>query len=432
MDKEGLKNFLSKKVTKKDIHGALEYIFESSLFKKKIFLGIIIFFSIAHFVVRNYEHFSFWDIDAPSFYTAAEGVLRDINIYDHNAFQDLANELFGRSQTVYPYLYWPVLAQFFTPFTLLDYKSYFDVLLVINFLLSFCCFFLIYKLLELQKNQNNITLMFLFIAFSWNRPLIDTFQLGQINILVLTLILLALWLLKKDKEFLSSFFLCLAVYFKIYPVLFLFLFMLQKRYRYVIYTAVNGVLVFLLSVSIFSFKPWESFIRMGLNNFLFGKKSEFFFDFNAQWGNVSVNGFLSQLFIQLGLPRSLVMPVFLILIGLTILIFRKKIVQIIRCRDINFGASVVIILSLVLSTISWSHHYVIMIYPLAFFLNRISTEKRYAYLPLFILLALPILKHPWAGGFPFFQIIMLSAVLILFLMIKFQLGSKENKHLSSA
>lgn len=419
MDLTKSKRFLTKKISKKDLQKALRDIFESSFFKKKGFLFIIIFFSVLHFAVRNYENFFLWDTDSPSYYTAAEGILRGINIYDHQAFQNLADELFGRSQTVYPYLYWPIPAQVFTPFTLLDYNSYFDALFVINIILTVICFVLIYKLLELKKSRTYITLMFLFIAFSWNIPLVITYHHGQVNLFVFAFILAALWLLKKNRLLFSSFFLCLAVYFKIYPALFFVLFLLQKRVRYLIYSAVSGAVIFLASVLFFSFKPWESFIRMGLNNFLYGKKSEFFFDFNAQWGNVSLNGFLSQLFMYLGLPRNLVFPFLLVLLVLSILIFRKAFQRIIQTEDLNVSASAVLISTLILSTISWNHHYIIMIYPLAVLIHHISEEKRYGYLLPVILLTVPILNHPWAGGFPFYQVLMFSSLTILVLMMIF-------------
>ena len=419
-------NILRKKITKKDIHRAADFVVYNQVFQNRLVIAFLIAFFLIIFAFQAFEHFYTWDTDAPSFYTAAKGILLKVNIYDPQEFQELADSLFGRTIVVFPYLYWPVLAQMFTPFTLLDYSDYFLLLLVFNILITFFCLYLVYRLLDLKNRKNNLPFVFLFLTLAVNRPLHTTLHHGQVNILVFSLILLSLLLLKNKKEFASAFFLCLAAYLKIYPVLFLAWFFFQKRYRYIFYSIVNFGAIFLVSGLLFSFNSWLDFIKMGAGNLFYGTKSEFFFDYNAQWGNNSLNGFLSQFFLSHDLPRNLVMPVILVILLACFLVFRTKIKDLLRKKELNLDASIILTLSLVLSTISWNHHYVIMIFPLTFLFNRIITEKRYGYLPLFTLTAFLILYHNRAGGFPFNLILFFATVLFLILLLHYNFSRRED------
>jgi len=414
-----LKNSLKQKITKEDIYKIIDSVISSIFFKKKLYLVLLIIIFIIGFSFQNFYHFYTWDTDSPSFYTAAIGMLQNINIYDHQEFQKLADSLFGKSIVVFPYLYWPVLAQLFIPLTYINYSDYFLLLLIINILLTFTCLYLIYNLLELNTRKNNLPILFLFLTIVHNLPLQTTLHHGQVNILVFGAILLSLLLLKHNKEYSSSFFLSIAVYLKIYPVLFLALFLLQKKYKYIVYSFINFIAIFLFSSLLFSLDPWLDFIKMGISNLFYGTKSDFFIDYNAQWGNNSLNGFISQIFIRNDLSRSLVMPVVLLLLIACFFLFKSKIKKLLKRKELNLDASFIFTLSLIFSTISWNHHYVIMIFPLIFLFNKIISERRYNYLLPYLLLAFLILFHPRTGGFPFNQILFMSTVLFLCLLLQY-------------
>ena len=416
MPLKSLKPILKKPIKKEDIYRFIDSIIHSRFFNKKTVLVAVTVLFLIVFSFQTLPHFYTWDTDSPSFYTAAKGILKRVNIYDQQEFQKLADSLFGRSVVVYPYLYWPVLAQLYTPLTLLKYPDYSQFILIMNILLLFLSMYLTYNLLDLKNRKTNLPIVFLYLTILVNRPLETTLHHGQVNILVFVFILLALWLLKGNKEYASSFLLCLAVYLKIYPVLFLLLFLFQKRYRYMIYSFINFIAIFLVSSLLFSPDKWFEFVKMGLGNLFYGTKSEFFFDYNAQWGNCSLNGLISQIFIRHDLSRSFVLPIILLLLIACFFLFKSKIKELLKSQDLNLDASFIFPLSLIFSTISWNHHYIIMIFPLNFFFLRIISERRYNYLLPCLLLAFLILYHPRAGGFPFNQILFFSTVLFLALL----------------
>jgi asparagine N-glycosylation enzyme membrane subunit Stt3 len=110
------------------------------------------------------------------------------------------------------------------------------------------------------------------------------------------------------------------------------------------------------------------------------------------------------------------MPVVFVLLIVFFFLFRSKINQLLKSKDLNLDISFIIPLSLIFSTISWNHHYIIMIFPLNFLFYRIISERRYNYLLPCLLLAFLILFHPRGGGFPFNQVLLFSTVLFLGLL----------------
>lgn len=426
---ESLKQFLQKKIQKEDYLRAFGKIIDSQLWNKKVFFVGTITIFVFLFYIQHISHFYTWDTDLPSFYTAARGILQNINIYDQQEFQKLVDSFFGKSTVVFPYLYSPVLAQILSLFSFLDYALFSQLFLIINLVLTLFCVYLTYILLDLKTSKSKLPLFFLLLTIVINNPLETTLHHGQINILVFGIVLLSFLLLKHKKEYAASLFMCFAVYLKIYPVLFFVLFFFQKRYKYLFYSAINFILIFLLSIVFFPSHTWLEFSQMAANNFLYGKKTEFFFDYNAQWGNCSLNGFFSQLFMIINIPRKFVMPTIISLLIALFFLLRSQLRKIVAVSETNIPISFVFILSLVLSTISWNHHFVIMIFPLAYLFNRIILERRYNYLIPFILVASQILYHPRTGGFPFNQILLVATLLFLLMLLYFHFKKKPETFL---
>ena len=420
-------NLLNKKIALEDIYKVADRIILNKFSQRKIFLLIIISVLLVVFFIQALPSANQWDRDSPSFYTAAKGIAKKINIYDWVEFQTLADSIFGKSESIYPYLYSPVLAQLFIPLTLLDYPDYFFFLFIFNVLLTFLSIFLIYKLLELKEVETQLPLVFLFFILVGNIPLHVTIDYGQINMLVFNLILLSMALLKSDKKFISSLLLCLAIFFKIYPALFLVLFLFEKKYRYILYSVINFIIILLLSIILFSQSHWHGFINMSLDNFISGEKSNVFLDFGAHINNYSLYGFLSQLFIKNGLPRAYVLPAIILFLITLIFLFKSKIKELIKWENLNLNISLILILILVLSTISWVHHYVIIIFPVAYLFKRIIQERRYIYLVPFTLLFYFIMYYPPWGGFPFNQIRFMSTIALLFLIAYYDFSKRKKK-----
>jgi hypothetical protein len=411
--------WLSRKIQTADVVHALDRILFSPFFRNKAILWSVIAGLSVIFVLQTIQYVWVWNTDSPSYYLAARGILRHINIYDDQQFQHLADDVLGKARIVYPYIYWPFLAQLFTPFSVLSIRDFFIVFYVLNILLAFLGLYLVCELLSLRESKTNFPIMFLFFLLVANVPLLSAIEYGQINLLVLDLILLSLVLLKKNRIYLSSLVLCGAVLIKIYPVLFLFVFLFQKRYKYLMWTALNGLGIFLLSIVLFGKAVWVEFVKSGLKVFSGTTQSPFTLHYIAHINNNTLKSFFLQLVpspqAALEFALSWLTPVFLV--GFLLYLFLAK--TSLARDDFNFGTSIILMASLFISPITWFHHFVIMLFPLAYVMSRIVMEKRYGYLLPFCLLGVFILYNPLYGGFPFNQLRLFASLGFLLMLLHF-------------
>ena len=414
-----LVRWLSREIQAADVVHALDRILFSPFFRNKAILWFVIAGLSVIFVLQTIQYVWVWNTDSPSYYLAARGILRHINIYDDQQFQRLADDVLGKARIVYPYIYWPFLAQLFTPFSALSIRDFFIVFYVLNILLAFLGLYLVCELLSLRESKTNFPIMFLFFLLVANVPLLSAIEYGQINLLVLDLILLSLVLLKKNRIYLSSLVMCGAVLIKIYPVLFLFVFFSQKRYKYLMWTALNGLGIFLLSIILFGKAVWVEFVKSGLKVFSGTTQSPFTLHYIAHVNNNTLKSFFLQLVpsppAALEFALSWLTPVFLV--GFLLYLFLAK--MSLGRDDFNFGTSIILMASLFISPITWFHHFVIMLFPLAYVMSRIVKEKKYGYLLPFCLLGVFILYNPLYGGFPFNQLRLFASLGFLLMLLHF-------------
>lgn len=426
--KNGILELLSKRISIDDIYQWIDKFIYWKVFQQKTFVWIIILFFSLNFIINVIPFNNGWDIDSPSFYTAARGIKEKINIYSEKEFQKLADSIFGKTIVVWPYIYPPLLAQIFIIFSTIHYENYFIFLLIINTILTFACLYLIYYLLDMKNKKTKIPIFFLFSFIYINIPLNIAIDFGQINFLVLLFILISLAFDKKDKQFISSFFLVMAILIKIYPALFIIYYIFKKRYKYVFYSLINSLVIILTSSIIFGIHYWIEFLNITLKSFIYGEKPLYFFDFNAFLNNSSPQAFLTQFFLCFNISRKFVTPALLILFALSLIIFWKKIKLFIKIEEQNFYSSVLLTLTLILSSMTWQHHYMVLMFPIAYFFMLIIDSKKYIYFIPLVLIYYTIFLYPLLSGFPFNQMRLLVTVCFLFLLFYFYISEKKQHH----
>ncbi len=419
MKRLNLKTILKSRVDGAALRTGLDRLFHARLLYKKGVLPSLLILAAAVILVKAYAHSLDWDTDAPSFYTAAVGLRTGVNIYDPVAFDGLAASLFGRSVTVYPYIYFPVLAEILIPLARLEYPAFSQVVLAVNLVLTFLCVWLVLRLVRPAERDRPALLLFLFISAAVSEPLNTTIHHGQVNLWVLALVLAAILLLERGREFWAVALLCLAVFFKFYPVLVFALFLFQKRFRALGYAVFHGLLIAGISAAVLGTRPWEDFFTSATGNFLYGTKASFFFDFNAQWWNNSLNGLFTQALIAGRASRSLALPLVLAACAVFLAVFRKNVRRIVADADLKVGVSLALLASLSLSTISWNHHFVILFLPLAVTANLLLARRAYGQVLLLLALTALVWRHPLWGGLPFNQALLAGtlALTVLFLFV---------------
>ena len=398
------------------VRAAIDRIAYGPFLRKKTVIGTVAAVGFAVFLLQTISFVYLWDTDSPSYYVAAQGLSRHINIYDDRAFQDLAADVFGKSIIVYPYIYPPLLAQALLPLVRLPYGDYFLTLYILNLLLTLACLWLMADVLDFRRIGSGLPILFLFVLLVANHPLEITIHHGQINLLVLAFVLLSLKFQKSGKSFPAALFLSLAVFIKIYPVLLALPFLFYKKWKCVMAFIASTAGLLLASLLISGTKVWLDFGRSTLDMVFRKSASVYIRGFQSSPNNLSLKGFLSQAVALFRLPAGGAGPAYLLaaagLFLLILLTARRTGLK----SDIPLQGALLLIPTLVLAPLTWSHHYTIMIFPLAYVFGRAVKERRYAAFLPFALWGALILYYPVGGGFPFNQA-RLFAVLGFFLTL---------------
>jgi hypothetical protein len=414
-----VKAVLLKPIGKNEAKSAVDRLLSAPILRNKLVFWILAFIFAWWLFLQSYSFFHEWDTDSPSYYAAAHGLLTKINIYEDAEFQVLGNALFGRGLIIYPYIYPPLLAQLLLPLAGLPLSTFVLIFNVLNFALIFLGLFLIARVLEFDLGRSILPPLFLFLLLPFNEPLQTTLHHGQVNLLVLDIILLSLIFQKKDRPVPAALFLSLAVFIKIYPVLFILPFIFSKKIRYLTAFGASSAALLAASVLVSGTKPWLDFARSTLDLFLKRPDSPFTRGFQDSFGNVSLKSFLSQLFAALRLPPSLVIPVFIALAVLFLFLMFGSPWKRAIASDLPLEGSLLLILTLVLAPITWSHHFVLILFPAAYLFNRILAEKRYAaFLLLAFLISQIFYNLPW-GAFPFNQVRLAASLGFLAMLFYF-------------
>lgn len=223
---------------------------------KKILLTVILslilvisLYRIVHYTILFSEQSL--QMDFTAYYTAGKSLNNDLNPYVNYILTKW--EMWDGVATLKHsrFLYPPLVANLFQPLAMLPYIK---AKYIWNFFNLFCflvCFMLLaFIFFRNNKDEIYIKLNKILIAgiFSFNFfPFLALLERGQIDCVTLLFILFGfLFLFKKEKkEFLSGVFFGIATLFKLYSVLLIPFFFIQKRYK-IIYGYFTGIFVLVI------------------------------------------------------------------------------------------------------------------------------------------------------------------------------------------
>ncbi len=130
--------------------------------------------------------------------------------------KDLPN-LYNPSKYLFPFRYFPISAYFFTPFSILGFELGYFVFQIFNFLLNIIIIYLIYKIIQLYSNLNNLnyelenfkdlfnkpennSILYQYAILIIMLPQFMNYFLGQINTLVSIFILTSVFYFLKGDD----------------------------------------------------------------------------------------------------------------------------------------------------------------------------------------------------------------------------------------
>jgi hypothetical protein len=282
--------------------------------------------------------------DSYSYYYAAKAVSQGANPYDNEILKALGKTE-GGFKDIYPYLYPPLLAGFWRPLTALSPLQAHKALIIANVLLIGLNFFLLYKIVRPQRHPHALFLSFLLFQ-PLNFTLVMTIKLGQINPLVMLLVLACLYFHLKGRETSSVVALALAILLKLTPGILLLYFLLFYPRRWLYLAKLVAATAGIVLISFLAAPPvdWLYFIQNTISGPPYRTIGSF-------WGQLAIlsqiSSFLDSVKVWIYLALSLV------LLTASINSLRRT-----EASQRPFYAfSLLILLTIFLSPLTWYHHY---------------------------------------------------------------------------
>jgi len=269
------------------------------------------------------------------------------------------------------WVYTPAYLWLFRPLAGFDFPTASRIWLAFNAVLTLLAVWLLWvvrRYPDLSPELKHLRFAwFTFLALTF-QPMLSNLWHGQVTGLIVVLFLLSYWLLKREKNFWSGFVLGLIVPFKFYPALFVFYFIWRREWRVVI-----GSLTAMLLIAVISFGTvgwqanWE-YIQVVLSEISGGGVAAF--------NNQSISGFLMHVFTQgdvynwLDITEPAWISTFRIVIVLVMIaaagwVMQRRSSQRERSDSyLEIDLSLVILIMLLVSPITWYHYYMWLLFPL--------------------------------------------------------------------
>jgi hypothetical protein len=293
-------------------------------------------------------------VDTYVYYFGAKAMALGLNLYD----AELLDQMGKKAGVNEVYLYWhtPFSAAFFVPLLYFPPQTVHRLLMCWNAALLGLLFYLIYILVRPQRHAHALFALFLLIQII-NGPAVTTLRIGQSNFLILILMLGCLYAHLRGKDSLSALPLAAAILIKITPGILLLYFLLfyARRWRYLGWI---GLWMVVLIVATLPWAPpryWLDYLPYALH----GPQIQAPYSI---WGwletHRSIYPFLESarvwIYLALALPFT----------AITLL----SMARIPAAHRASYSLAVLILLSLLVSPLTWHHHFLFALFPLYYFL----------------------------------------------------------------
>ncbi len=320
--------------------------------------------------------------DFPSFYGAARvAFAHRASPYTWEGQKQMVRETEG---LIFPYLYPPTSLPVFYPLVGLSFDAAKDMMLILNHLLFLGAIFLCLSFLKqatgtaLSELVGSICLVFCFLF----DPIRSTLFHGQINLLVLCMLLASHLMLVKKRDLPAMLFLALAIVLKTYPAILVLLLLAQRRYRAVVSLALMLFVWLIVSAAVLPTSLWGDWFAYVLPFGGYGRAVEGLCSPANIW-NQNLNGFFSRLFMNGESSNALVNhPVFariltylssiLLLAASTWLCHRTAKKH--GSRSTGLQLALFLTVMFLISPLSWFHHLVFVL-PACFLIINLSLTR---------------------------------------------------------
>ena len=316
-------------------------------------------------------------MDLPSYWCAAKAAFRlSLSPYSRDVLQRILP-----SQHVYACVYAPPSLLVFYPLSFVPYEWARIATLALNHVVVLVLlWFLPFKLLKLSVQRDTSLILLGFVYILTFQPLVTTMALGQDSLLLACAIFMFWHLARSNLFFWASVALTFAILLKVHPLVLLFPLIICKKHKVVLYTAILLAGVSLLCSLLIPSQSWRDWFVDVLPSMRYGGGFP-----PAALGNVSINGFVSHLFLKtVHSPHPIVdSPALAAAVGYgaTAVVFLLSLYAV-RKRFVihpvhSFDWAMLIILPMIclVSPVSWDHHLIYLLAGLLMLLNLAAAGK---------------------------------------------------------
>lgn len=297
-------------------------------------------------------------LDLPTFLLAARALGAGENIYDPAVLVSQMDEGMAR-RVIMPYIYLPTFALLLRPLAELPLTVAYPFILFINSalwpLLAYLCLRLIDAPAQLRLPLSGLTLLLL----TFYLPSIQTINRGSPSLLVAVMVVGALVLEREGRSRTAGFLLALVTLIKIVPVIVVGYLALRKRFRAVASAAISAAALLGLSLLLAGVDLHLVWLTKVAPNLARAGRTDTFFQPACTPENQSFTGFFCQ---QLGQNS----PYWFVASGVGLLVLVASGLALWRRRRPGLDrleASLLVVVMLLVSTITWFHHLTLMVLP---------------------------------------------------------------------
>jgi len=390
-------------------------------------MGLLAILILVVFVIINAYAQIPTSSDFLKFYSSVKFLFEGKSIYTPLALDTIPNDIpFDLELITFPIgpnLNPPFQTLLFSPFGFVSYSAAYLIwsfLTVITGLLSVYLIFNAYR--EELRSSHVFELSIVFLLFF---PTVLTIILGQFSVLLLFLFTIAWVSARKGRDRISGFTLGIALSLKIFTGLFIPVFLIQRRWKLLVWYLGTFFLCNLLSIFLVGSDEHLKYLRT-ISSITW---------YSSSW-NPSLMGFATRIFggsenipiinaPAVGIILYSLVSLFLILI----LFWLTKVQQDEAISGFDLIYCLTIVCILIISPLGWIYYYVLMILPLVFAWTNIKgigeNKSRWLLISAWILFSIPHLRiqgkdlipidiFTWAGYPLYGQILFLLSLILIF------------------
>ena len=266
----------------------------------------------------------------------------------------------------------------FRPLAGFDFPTASRIWLTVNALLTLACFWLLWSAHRLPalsgqlKNWRMAWFAFLVLTF---QPMLSNLWHGQVTGLIFACFCLSYWLLHRNRPLAAGLALGLIIPFKFYPALFVLYFAWRRQWRVVAGALVGSLIILLVSLLTVGWEGNLAYFRVVASELGGGGIPAF--------NNESISGFLLHAFtrgdvfswLEMETPlwvSGLRLGLVLLVIGVVVWAMRRPPSDTgdeTETQDLDL--SLVILVTLLISPITWYHYYMWLLLPLTILFDRL-------------------------------------------------------------